>query len=158
MVINGNEQGEINMGNKKYPAIYTDNLGCEKAYIYAKNKRLYLKVRNIMFFTEEYGFDFYNIDNCDAGKKFWIKDNELIGYVLDIQIPVTIEVNNKKVNKKFILRLERQKNYYNNSLVYEEKQVHNVHGYSFKELLEKMKNELTKEFNFKIEKLYAISG
>lgn len=135
----------------KYPAIFTDNIGCDKASVYCYDNKFILEVRGCTFYCEGTDFDFYIDKHDQAGHKFYLKGNELIGYVLDIRIP--LELKNDKCDKveKFILRIERQKNYYKNSLLYEEKEtVHEVKGYNFKQLIIKMKKELLKEYNLNL--------
>lgn len=136
------------MGIVKYPAIFTDNLGCDKAMVYYDNNKFYLEVRGCTFFCEGTDFDFCTDNIEEVQQKFFLKDNELIEYVLDIRIPLTLA--NKKINKveKFILRIERQKNYYNNSLFFDDKDnCHEVQGYNFRQLIIRMKKELSKDYN-----------
>ncbi|MDO5516113.1 MAG: DUF6304 family protein [Clostridium sp.] len=136
----------------KYPAIFTDNLGCDKAKVYYDNNKFYLEVRGCTFFSEGTDFDFCT-NNCeDIKHNFYLKDNELIEYVLDIRIPLTLEKNKFNRVEKFILRIERQKNYYNNSLLYDEKEnCHEVQGYNFRQLIIRMKKELSKDYNLNMD-------
>lgn len=137
--------------NMKYPAIFTDNIGCDKASVYYHGNKFVLKVRGCTFYCEGSDFDFYTNEQELAIHKFDLKGDELIGYVLDIRIP--LELKNDSFNKveTFILRIERQKNYYKNSLLYGEKEtVHEVKGYSFKQLIIKMKKELSREYNLNL--------
>lgn len=140
------------MGITKYPAIFTDNLGCDKAKVYYENNKFYLEVRGCTFYSEGVNFDFCT-DNCkEVENMFYLKDNELIGYVLDIRIPLTVEKNKSNKVEKFILRIERQKNYYNNSLLFHDKEhSHEVQGYNFRQLMIKMKKELSKECNLNLD-------
>ena len=135
----------------KYPAIFTDNIGCDKASVYYDDNKFYLEVRGCTFYCEGADFDFYTDKLDHTIQKFYLKNNELIEYVLDIRIPLGLK--NDKLNKveKFTLRIERQKNYYANSLLYEEKEsVHEVKGYNFRQLIAKMKKELSKEYNLNL--------
>ena len=70
----------------KYPAIFTDNIGCDKASVYYDDNKFYLEVRGCIFYCEGADFDFYT-DKLDTTiQKFYLKNNELIEYVLDIRI------------------------------------------------------------------------
>lgn len=135
----------------KYPAIFTDNIGCDKASVYYENNKVYLEVRGCTFYCDGMDFDFYTDKIDEVVHKFYLKDNELIEYTIDIRIPFGLK--NDKFNKieKFILRIERQKNYYANSLFYEEKEnIHEVKGYNFKQLVIKMKEELLRKYNLNL--------
>lgn len=140
------------MGTTKYPAIFTDNLGCDKAKVYYENNKFYLEVRGFTFYSEGTDFDFCT-DNCEEVEKtFYLKDNELVEYVLDIRIPLTMERDRFNIVEKFILRIERQKNYYNNSLLFDDKEhFHEVQGYNFRQLIIKMKKELSREGNLNLD-------
>lgn len=141
----------------KYPAIFIDDIGCDKASVYYDNSRFYLEVRGHTFYCEGTEFDFYTNELSETVKKFCLKGNELINYVLDIQIP--LELKNDEFNKieKFILRIERQKNYYNNSLLFQQKEsIHEVKGYDFKQLIIKMKKELSSKYNLNLHMPLAV--
>lgn len=105
------------MVSLKYPAIYTDSIGCEKCVVYLSDKNFQLKVRGFNFYSDQNDFDFYCENINEAKKHFYIKDNELIDYVLDIRIKIPVIYNNIEHIEKAILRIERQKNYYNNRII-----------------------------------------
>ena len=69
------------MVSLKYPAIYTDSIGCEKCVVYLSDKNFQLKVRGFNFYSDQNDFDFYCESINEAKKHFYIKDNELIDYV-----------------------------------------------------------------------------
>jgi len=132
----------------KYSALYTDNLGCEQALVYFFNGEFQLKVRGCTFKNDSLNFDFYSKNSKKIRHLFYIKDDELIEYVIDIKIPLTLSCDNKECIKEFLLRVERHKNYYSNSLsIYLEGVVYKVEGYDLQELLINMKKELPEEYN-----------
>ena len=63
-----------NMVRLEYPAIYTDNLGCDKCVVYFNDKNLVLKVRGFSFYSEDYDFDFYCDDISEGKKYFYLKN------------------------------------------------------------------------------------
>lgn len=129
----------------KYAALYTDNLGCEQATVYFSKEEFLLKVRGCTFKNDSLNFDFYAKESESLNEFFYLKDDELIDYVLDIKIPITVFCNNEESIKEFFLRVERRKNYYNNSLsVCFEESCYKVEGYDLRELLIKMQKELPK--------------
>ena len=132
----------------KYSALYTDNLGCEQAAVYFCEGEFQLKVRGCTFKNDSLNFDFYAKNSKKISHLFYIKDDELIEYVVDIKIPLTLACDNSECIKEFLLRVERRKNYYSNSLsVYLEGEVFKANGYDLRELLINMKKELPKEYN-----------
>jgi hypothetical protein len=136
------------MVNMKFYALYTDNLGCEQAEVYFSKYGLELKVRNCIFKDDNFNFDFYSDDPNKVRKTFYLKDNELIEYFIDIKLPLILIYNNKECVEKFLLRIERHKNYYNNSLsLYCNGIVYMTKGYNLKELFSNMKKELPKEYD-----------
>lgn len=136
------EEGD-NMVRLKYPAIYTDNLGCDKCVVYFNDKNLVLKVRGFSFFSEEYDFDFYCDDISEVKKYFYLKDNELINYCLDIRVKIPIIYNGKEHIEKAILRIERQKNSYTNKLIIDKKEdQYTATGFDFKNLMYNFKKSL----------------
>lgn len=71
----------------------------------------------------------------------------MIDYVLDVKIPVTIVSDNEEFTEEFLLRIERRKNYYKNSLSFCLKDVfYKVEGYDLRELLNKMQKKLPEEY------------
>jgi len=135
----------------KYPAIFTDNIGCDKASVFYDEDKFYLEVRGCIFYCGSTDFEFYTDKIDKAIRKFYLKGNELIGFILDIRIPLELKNDNFNKVEKFILRIERQKNYYENSLLYEEKDcIHEVKGYNFSQLILRMKKELSKEYNLNL--------
>jgi len=136
------------MVNLKYSALYTDNLGCEQASVGFSKGELQLKVRGCTFKSDSLNFDFYAKNSKKIGHLFYLKDDELVEYVADIKIPLTLVCDNNECIEEFLLRVERHKNYYNNSLsISLEGVVYNVKGYDLQELLINMKKELPKEYN-----------
>lgn len=132
----------------KYSALYTDNLGCEQATVYFLKGEFELKVRGCTFKNDSLNFDFYTKNSKKINHLFYIKDDELIEYVMDIKIPLTVVCDNNECIKEFLLRVERHKNYYSNSLsIYLEGVIYKVQGYDLQELLINMKKELPKEYN-----------
>lgn len=132
----------------KYPALYTDNLGCEQAEMYFSKYGLELKVRNCIFKNKDLNFDFYSNDSENIKNLFHLKDNELVKYFIDIKIPLVITYNNKEFIKEFLLRIERNENHYNNSLsLLLNDRVYEVEGYDLQELIKKMKNKIPKEYD-----------
>ena len=131
------------MVSLKYPALYSDNLGCDKCYVYMSDKCIELKVRGFSFYSENYDFDFYSKNKKEAQKNFYLKDNELINYVLDIRIKIPMVCNNKKHIEKAILRIERQKNFYNNTIIIEKKDMrYEATGANLKTLMHNLNNNL----------------
>lgn len=127
----------------KYAALYTDNLGCEQATVYFSREEFQLKVRGCTFKNESLNFDFYGKNLEKFNEFFYLKDDELIDYVLDVKIPMTLYYNNEESIKEFFLRVERRKNYYNNSLsLCLKESCYKVEGYDLRELLIKMQKEL----------------
>ena len=135
----------------KFSALYTDNLGCEQSTVYFSNGEFQLKVRGCTFKSESLNFDFYAKDDSASFKRlFYMKDDELIEYVIDIKIPLLLTYNNRECVEEFLLRIERHKNYYNNSLSFYSQDVcHTVEGYDLEELLANMAKELPKEYSMK---------
>ncbi|WP_294156622.1 DUF6304 family protein [uncultured Clostridium sp.] len=131
------------MVSLKYPALYSDNLGCDKCYVYMSKESIELKIRGFSFYSENYDFDFYSRNKSEAQKNFYLKDNELINYVLDIRIKIPMIYNNKKHIEKAILRIERQKNLYNNMIIIDRKDMScQAIGVNFKNLIFNLKNNL----------------
>ena len=144
----------------KYSALYTDNLGCEQASIYFLKGEFQLKVRGCTFKNDSLNFDFYAKNSKKIAHLFYIKDDELIEYVMDIKIPLTLACDNNECTKEFLLRIERHKNYYSNSLsVYLEGVVYEVEGYNLQELLINMKKELPEKYNMEycFSKIFGVS-
>ena len=132
----------------KYSALYTDNLGCEQASVCFSKGEFQLKVRGCTFKNDSLNFDFYTKNSKKISHLFYIKDDELIEYVIDIKIPLTLVCDNNECIKEFLLRVERHKNYYSNSLsIYLEGAIYKVEGYDLQELFINMKKELPKEYN-----------
>lgn len=132
----------------KYSALYTDNLGCERAELYFSQYGFQLKVRNCIFENNDFNFEFC----VDGSKKndhlFKLKDNELIEYSIDVKIPILLTCNNQELIEEFILRIEREKNNYNNSLCfYLKDKIFRVEAYNLRGLLEKMKMKLPENYN-----------
>lgn len=135
------------MVNLKYSALYTDNLGCEQASICFLKGEFELKVRGCTFKSDGLNFDFYMKDSKEINHLFYLKDDELIEYVIDVKIPLTLVCDNDECVKEFLLRVERHKNYYSNSLSIDlEGVVYKVRGYDLQELLINMKKELPKKY------------
>lgn len=132
----------------KYPAFYTDDLGCERAEIYLTKEGIELKVRNCIFNNDNFNFDFYTKNKDSVRRFFYLKDYELIEYSMDIKIPIILTYdNNKECVIDSILCIKRHKNYYNNSLMLNlEGKSYLVHGYNLQELLYNMKEELPQEY------------
>lgn len=139
------------MVSLKYPAIYTDSIGCEKCTVYLCDKNFQLKVRGFYFYSDQYDFDFYCEDINETKKHFYLKDNELIDYVLDIRIKIPIIYNNTEYIEKAILRIERQKNYYNNRLIIDKKNTAEciATGVNFKNIIYNLKSILPNEYEIK---------
>lgn len=140
---------EYYMVKLKYSALYTDNLGCEQAEVYFSENGFELKVRNCIFEDNDFSFDF-RAERADKIKYlFYLKDDELIEYFIDIKIPIIITRNNQELLRWCLLSIKRDKNYYNNSLSFNlNNQIYMVEGHDLYELLKKMKNELkTEEYN-----------
>lgn len=132
----------------KYAALYTDNLGCEQATVYFLKGKFQLKVRGCTFENDKLNFEFYAKNSNKVRRLFHLKADELVEYVIDIKIPLTLVYNNKEYSKEFLLRVERHKNYYSNSLSFYSKGVIcKVEGYDLCELLKSMKKVLPKEYN-----------
>lgn len=138
------------MVSLKYPAIYSDNLGCDKCVVYFSDKNLQLKVRGFNFYSENYDFDFYCHNKIKAQKYFYLKDDELINYVLDIRIKIPIVYNNKEHIEKAILRVERQKNFYKNRIIIDKKdKEYAVTGVDFKNIMCNLEKKLPIGCNIK---------
>ncbi|OOM13809.1 DUF6304 family protein [Clostridium saccharobutylicum] len=138
------------MVNIKYNALYTDNLGCEKAVVYFSKKGLQLDIRGCSFENEYLDFDFVAKSSNEAKHLFYMKDNELIDYVLDIKIPLILTHSNTEYSEKFLLSVERHRNHYKNTLSFLSKdRNYSVKGYDLEELFFKMKRELPKGYNIK---------
>lgn len=132
----------------KFSALYTDNLGCEQSTVYFSNGEFQLKVRGCTFKSENLSFDFYAKNSTNVNRLFYMKDDELIEYVIDIKIPLLLTYNNRECVEEFLLRIERHKNYYNNSLsFYSEDVCYTVEGYDLEELLTNMGKDLPKEYS-----------
>lgn len=143
----------------KYSALYTDNLGCEQATVYFSKEEFQLKVRGCTFKNDSLNFDFYGKNSEKLNHLFYLKDDELIDYVLDIKIPITLFYNNEESTKEFLLRVERRKNYYKNSLSFCLKDVfYKVEGYDLRELLIKMQKELPAEYSMEDYFSYMFAG
>lgn len=124
----------------KYPAIYSDDLGCDKCYVYLSENNIVLKVRGFNFYSENYDFDFCCHNKVKAQKYFYLKHDELINYVLDIRIKIPLIYNNTKHIEKAILRIERQKNYYNNMIIIDIKdKKYEATGFNFKNIMYNLK-------------------
>ena len=120
-----------------FSALYTDNIGCEQATVYFSKEEFQLRVRGSTFKNDSFNFDFY------------LNNDELKEYLLDIKIPLTLLHNNKECIEDFLLRIERCGNYYCNSLsVYLNGMGYTVKGYDLHELLINMNKELPEEYNF----------
>lgn len=132
----------------KYAALYTDNLGCEQAIVYFSKEEFQLKVRGCTFKNDSLNFDFCGKNSEKFNQLFYLKDDELVEYVLDIKIPITLFYNEEESTEEFLLRIERRKNYYKNSLSLCLKDTfYKVEGYDLRELLIKMHKELPKEYS-----------
>ena len=145
----------------KYAALYTDNLGCEQATVYFSREEFQLKVRGCTFKNDSLNFDFYGKNSKGFNEFFYLKDDELIDYVLDIKIPITLFYNNEESIKEFFLRVERRKNYYNNSLsLCLNESCYKVEGYDLRELLIKIQKELPEGCNMEdyFSKMFAGSS
>lgn len=126
----------------EYPAIFTDSIGCEKCVMSLASSNLKLKVR---------GFDFYTKDKREVQKWFYLKDDELIEYILDVRIKIAIIYKNKDYMQKAILRIEREKNYYNNMIIFENnKKLYNVKGLDLKKILLNLNDKLPEGYNLKL--------
>lgn len=131
----------------KYPALYTDNLGCEQGEVCFFEEGIELRIRNSIFRNDDFNFDFYSNDYEKIKSLFYLKDNELIEYFADIKMKLVLNYNGIECVKEFLLRIERNKNYYNNSLSIElENKLYMVDGYDLQELLNKMKKKLPREY------------
>jgi hypothetical protein len=132
----------------KYAALYTDNLGCEQATVYFSKEEFQLKVRGCTFKNDSLNFDFCGNNSEKFNQLFYLKDDELVEYVLDIKIPITLFYNDNESTEEFLLRIERRKNYYKNSLsLCLQDTFYKVDGYDLRELLIKMHKELPKEYS-----------
>ncbi|MFT8349904.1 DUF6304 family protein [Clostridium saccharoperbutylacetonicum] len=133
----------------KYSALYTDSLGCEQAEVYVSKKGFQLQVRNCIFENQDFDFDFYVKNSEEAKQYFYLKEDELIDYCIDIKMPMKLKSSDQKVVKEFLLRIEKNKNYYNNSLSLNlNDQNFRVEGYDLQELLCRMNEELSHEYIF----------
>lgn len=147
----------------KYSALYTDNYGCERAEVYFSEDGLKLKVRNFIFEDNHLNFDFYSKNQEEIKHLFNLKEDELVEYIIEIKIPMILTYNKEELIKEFLLSIKRDKNYYNNSLSCNlNDDVYKVEGYDLKQLLKKMKNELSKEYNMEsnflsLSKVYCIN-
>ncbi|MVX63358.1 hypothetical protein GKZ28_06555 [Clostridium chromiireducens] len=131
----------------KYSALYTDNFGCEQAEVYFSNSGFRLKVRNNIFENDSFNFEFYTKGLEEAEHTFELKDNELVEYSIDIKIPLLLAYNKSYYVEEFVLHVERQKNYYNNSLsLFSQDVTCEVEGYDLYELLHKIKKELPRGY------------
>lgn len=132
----------------KYSALYTDNTGCEQAEVYFSENGFELKVRECTFEDNEFNFDFYAKNLDETKHLFYLKEDELIDYFIDIKIPIILTNNNQELIKEFMLRIKRGENYYNNSLSFKlNSEIHEVEGYNLHELLKKMKAKLPREYS-----------
>lgn len=135
------------MVNLKCSALYSDNLGCEQVSVCFFKGHFELKVRGCTFKSDGLNFDFYTKNSKQINHKFYLKDDELIEYVIDIKIPLTLVCDNNECIEEFLLRVERHKNYYSNSLSIDlEDVVYKAHGYDLQELFINMKKELPEEY------------
>ena len=142
----------------KYPAIYSDDLGCDKCYVYLSQNDIQLKIRGFKFLSENYDFDFYCSNKIEARKYFYLKDDELINYVLDIRIKIPIVYKNKQHIEKAILRIERQKNYYNNKIIIDTKdKKYEVTGFNLKNILYNLQKNFPKEYSIDSESVSLLS-
>lgn len=131
----------------KYSALYIDGFGCEQAEVYFSKGGIQLKVRNYIFENDSFNFEFYTEGLEGAEHIFELKDNELVEYSIDIKIPLLLAYNDNYYVEEFLLHVERQKNYYSNSLSFFSQCVTcEVEGYDLYELLHKMKRELSKGY------------
>lgn len=131
----------------KYSALYTDNIGCEQAEIYFSENGFELKVRECTFEDNEFNFDFYAKNSNETKHLFYLKEDELIDYFIDIKIPILLTNNNQELVKEFMLSIKKGKNYYKNSLSFKlNSEIYEVEGYNLNELLKKMKAKLPKEY------------
>lgn len=138
----------------KYPAMYSDELGGDKAAVYFGEDNVELKVRGFTFCSEYNDFDFYTKDTKKAKALFNLKDEELIEYVLDIRIPFIFTHDNVDTSRKLLLRIERQKNYYNNSLIFLlDDEIYKVEAYDFSQLLINMNKILPRNYKIKANKI-----
>ena len=143
----------------KYSALYTDNLGCEQATVYFSKEEFQLKVRGCTFRNDSLNFDFYGKNSEKFNRLFYLKEDELIDHVLDIKIPITLFCNNGESTKEFLLRIERRKNYYKNSLSFCLKDVfYKVEGYDLRELLIKMQKKLPDGYSMQDYFSYMFGG
>lgn len=139
---------EYYMVKLKYAALYTDNLGCEQARVHFSEDGFKFKVRNCIFEDNDFNFDFYAKNPDEIKHLFYLKEDELIEYFIDIKIPMILTYNNQEAIKEFLLSIKRDKNHYNNSLSFNlNDEIYKVEGYDLHELLKKMKNELPIEYN-----------
>lgn len=131
----------------KYSALYIDDFGCEQAEVYFSKGGFQLKVRNYIFENDSFNFEFYIKGFEGAEHVFELKDNELVQYSIDIKIPLLLAYNNNHYVEEFLLHIERQRNYYSNSLSFSSQGlIWEVEGYDLYELLHKMKRELPKGY------------
>lgn len=138
------------MVNIKYNVLYMDNLGCEKVVVYFFKKGFQLDIRGCSFENEYLDFDFVVKFLNEVKYFFYMKDNELIDYVLDIKILLILMYSNIEYLEKFLLSVERYRNYYKNIFFFLLKdRNYSVKGYDLEELFFKMKRELLKGYNIK---------
>lgn len=132
----------------KYSSLYTDNIGCEKAEVYFSEDGLELKVRKCAFEDNDFNFDFYAENPDKIRHLFYLKENELIEYSIDVKIPIIVTYNNQELIKECLLNIKREKNYYKNLLSFKlDDECYEVQGYDLYELLKKMKAILPKEYS-----------
>lgn len=135
----------------EYPAIFTDSIGCEKCVLSLSSSNLKLKVRGFDFYSMDYVFDFYTKNKREVQKWFYLKDDELIEYILDVRIKIAMIYKNKDYMQKAILRIEREKNYYNNMIMFENnKKSYTVKGLDLKKILLNLNNKLPEGYNLKL--------
>ena len=136
--------------NLKYSAIYSDTLGCDKCYVYFEKDNIILKVRGFEFYSNNYDFDFYCDENYEVKKNFYLKDNELIEYVLDVRILLPLIENNREYTEKAILRIERQKNLYKNTILIDKNDKrYYATGINFSNIINNLKRRLPLGYEIK---------
>ncbi|AQS05077.1 hypothetical protein HGI38_17870 [Clostridium beijerinckii] len=131
----------------KYSAIYTDNFGCEQAELYFLKGGLQFNIRDCIFYDDHFDFDFYTKRPNEHKQLFYLKDDELIEYVMDVRIPLIMTYDGEECVRESILCIKRQRNSYNNMLSLNlDGKSYTVEGYNLQELLYKMKKKLPKEY------------